>query len=112
MTIEKFLQKAVLLGVSVKVESGDILLQGRKIAVDSLVEEANNYKIALLQASKEKQPYINARDDLIIPLDSDAKYHYWAAGQSLNVTLTELKASREIWNRYVSWVPYWQDVDK
>lgn len=112
MTLEAFLQKAQSLGVTVTVKEGEVSLKGRRAAVASISAEAAHYKTALLQANREKTPYIDARGDLIIPSYGDAKYHYWARGQNLEATLTELKAPRDIWNRYVSWVPYWQDTNK
>lgn len=36
------------------------------------------------------RPSINKRRELIIPFDSDRRYHYWAGGQSVAATLREL----------------------
>ena len=48
------------------------------------------------------RPYLNAHGELIIPFESDPKYHYWkSGGQRLAVTLLELNASAEVWQRYV-----------
>jgi hypothetical protein len=42
-------------------------------------------------------PYINERGVLIIPFDSDPRFHWWANnGQTILETLQELKASPEI----------------
>jgi len=50
----------------------------------------------------KKKPYIDARGDLIIPFDSEEKYHWWKeGGQSIRETLKELKAPEEVVRRYV-----------
>ena len=47
-------------------------------------------------------PYINNLE-LIIPAEADPKYWWWSpAGQSIAVTLRELKVSEEVWNHYLS----------
>lgn len=52
-------------------------------------------------------PYIKD-SELIIPTNSDPKYHYWAGGQSLVDTLRELRVSREVWSKYTE-RPYWSE---
>ena len=47
------------------------------------------------------RPYINDRGELIIPVNSDPRYHWWAGGQSIAKTLAELDAPPEVWRRYV-----------
>jgi len=46
-------------------------------------------------------PYISSNECLIIPCNSDPKYHYWNGGQSLAETLLELKVAESIWNKYI-----------
>ncbi len=46
-------------------------------------------------------PFINRNADLVIPMDSNRKYHAWRDGQSIFETLRELGASEKITNRYV-----------
>ena len=50
----------------------------------------------------EDFPLLNARDELIIPFNSEAKYHWWAGGQSIAKTLAELNAPPDVWRRYVA----------
>ncbi len=46
-------------------------------------------------------PYINQKDELIIPYDAPPKYRYWQdGGQSIKDTLLEMNASDEIIQRY------------
>lgn len=48
------------------------------------------------------EPYIDANSELVIPFNSDPKYHWWRrCGQSLLETLRELKASDEVVRKYV-----------
>ena len=37
---------------------------------------------------------------LIIPFDSDPKYHWWVSGQSILKTLGELDATKEVFAKY------------
>jgi hypothetical protein len=48
------------------------------------------------------RPHINDRGELIIPLTSDPRFHWWAGGQSIAETLQELNAPSEVWRRYVA----------
>jgi len=41
-----------------------------------------------------RQPYLTPGGDLVIPFDSDPKYHWWKGGQSVKATIAELKAAR------------------
>jgi hypothetical protein len=48
------------------------------------------------------RPHLNGRDELLIPFNSDPKYHWWKpGGQSIAQTLTELNAPAEVWRRYI-----------
>lgn len=47
-------------------------------------------------------PYLDERSTLIIPTDSDPKYHYWKGGQSVVTTLKELNAPLEVIQRFVN----------
>jgi hypothetical protein len=47
------------------------------------------------------EPSINAEGILVIPFDSDPRFHFWKkCGQSEFETLRELKASDEVWRKY------------
>ena len=48
------------------------------------------------------RPYINDRGELIIPSNSNPRYHWWADGQSIAHTLAELNAPPDVWQRYVA----------
>jgi len=50
---------------------------------------------------QEPQPRI-VDGDLIIPVSAPAQYHYWADGQSVVETLTQLNAPLETWERYAA----------
>jgi hypothetical protein len=47
-------------------------------------------------------PYLDERGTLIIPTDSDPKYHYWKGGQSVVITLKELGAPLAVLRRFVN----------
>jgi hypothetical protein len=48
----------------------------------------------------ESIPYVNPEGHMIIPFDSDAKYHYWNGGQPLTETMTELNVTKDIWDKH------------
>lgn len=53
------------------------------------------------RGAKFTEPYINDQGELIIPFDSDPRFHYWKkCGQSIFETLRELKAAPEVWKKY------------
>lgn len=39
---------------------------------------------------RSNKPYIASNGDLVIPFDSDPKYHWWNGGQGVEQTRTEL----------------------
>lgn len=47
-------------------------------------------------------PYLNKHGTLIIPTDSDPKYHYWKGGQSVVTTLKEINAPLAVLRRFVN----------
>jgi len=48
-----------------------------------------------------QKPYITENGELIISSDVDAKYNWWAGGQSIKKTLEELEAPEEVMKRYI-----------
>ena len=45
-------------------------------------------------------PYIDNAGNLVIPINSDARYHYWSGGQHLAETLSEVKVTQGVWEKY------------
>ena len=43
-------------------------------------------------------PYSDNNGGIIIPFNSDQKYHFWNGGQPLSETLMELNAPEDIWS--------------
>jgi len=50
--------------------------------------------------TKKLAPYIHHTGEIIIPFNSDPKYHFWNGGQHLTDTLLELNASEDVWNKH------------
>ena len=48
----------------------------------------------------ENKPFIDKSEILIIPFNCDPKYHWWSGGQSIEDTLKELGASKEVMGKY------------
>jgi hypothetical protein len=40
------------------------------------------------------KPFLEAEDDLVIPVEADSRYHWWNGGQPISVTLRELYEER------------------
>lgn len=47
-------------------------------------------------------PYIDNHGDVVIPFEADPRYFYWAGGQSLKATLTELNLEAKLLAKYSS----------
>ena len=47
-------------------------------------------------------PYLDERGTLIIPTDSDPKYHHWKGGQSVVMTLKEINAPLDVLRQFVN----------
>lgn len=41
------------------------------------------------------RPYLDSEGDLVIPFDSDSRYHWWAGGQSIEETIKEISKGNE-----------------
>lgn len=106
MSASSIIFKAKRLGVVITIKDNALSVRGQKTIVDSMQSEILDHKPELL-AYLDRRPYIDRRGDLIIPFESNPKYHYWADGQELFQTLMELKVCKEIWNRYCPQIPYW-----
>ncbi len=80
--------------------------QGKLVPVFEPVDDLNERMCIMgVNCSPEQtEPYVTSFGVLVIPYNSDKKYHYWNGGQSVCNTLKELGASDEILKRYKS--PY------
>ena len=64
---------------------------------DVLRKTIRTNKRALVVALKQRRaPYLNDREELIIPCDAEPKYRWWAGGQSIRETLRELHAPKRV----------------
>ena len=88
------LTEAELTGKSVDQYSKEQIETLVKLCIESLIPPKEGPFLA---------PYINDDLDLIIPFEADPKYQWWRpCGQSMAVTLREMKVSDEIWDHYLS----------
>ncbi len=79
--------------------------QGKLVPVFEPVDDLNERMCLMGEncAPEEVKPYISAFNTLVIPWNSDPRYHYWKkSGQSILQTLKELEADGEILKRYKS----------
>lgn len=73
------------------------------IRLKKLSEKGNFGPVSVLvEPGQKRQPSIDERGVLIIPHESDEKYHWWAGGQSIAKTLEELNAPPEVLALYLS----------
>ena len=74
----------------------------------TLLEQIKTNKEAVINYLKSEsakpKPYVTSWGTLVIPFDSDRRFHWWNRGLSIKDTLRELGASDEILKRYKS--PY------
>ena len=50
--------------------------------------------------SEKTVPYIDDSGNVVIPFNSDPKYHFWKDGQQLSVTLQEMKTTEDVWKKH------------
>lgn len=50
--------------------------------------------------SDKNIPYIDHNGNIIIPFNTDSKYHFWNGGQHLAVTLRELNLTEDVWKKH------------
>jgi len=50
--------------------------------------------------TSKSSPYIHHTGDIIIPFNSDPKYHFWCGGQHICDTMTELNAPHDVWDKH------------
>jgi len=91
----------------VELRPGDTFKPKYPEAVKSLVAEGKllPVKNALgntSEARDQAKPYLDKNNSLRIPFDSDPQYHWWAGGQSIADTLTELSVPTEVWEKYTN----------
>jgi len=63
---------------------------------DKLAEHKQEIVRILKDIQETNKPYIDKYGVLVIPFDSEPKYHWWAGGQTILETLQELNASPEV----------------
>jgi hypothetical protein len=51
-------------------------------------------------------PFIDNSGSIIVPFNSDPKYHFWNGGQHLSDTLIELNAAEDVWRKHIHQKPY------
>ncbi|MBW2146559.1 MAG: hypothetical protein JRG73_03825 [Deltaproteobacteria bacterium] len=52
------------------------------------------------KTTESEKPSITEQGILIIPFESDPRYHWWNGGQSLDDTLRELQVNGDVIARY------------
>jgi hypothetical protein len=108
VTVESALQTIDQYGGKLDVNTGSLNIPARilekaeiKRAVH-ILKEAGPEKVKAVALRKQEihKPYIGKHGVLIIPFDSEPKYHWWAGGQSVLETLRALNAPAEVIARY------------
>ena len=77
--------------------------QEEKIVKNQDSENAKpcDHSLQIPESMDQPKPYLRPSGELVIPLNSHPKYHYWRGGQNLLETLLELGADEETIRRYV-----------
>jgi hypothetical protein len=90
-------------GLTLELIDDHLVLRGE--IVDTLTLEKIKDNKGLLKEYLKSQdgtdkPYVARDGELVIPFDSDPRYHYWNGGQSIDATLKELGAGEKIAAKY------------
>ena len=99
---QELIRKIEKAGGSVRLKDGDRLrIEAPRGSLTSEIKDALTLsKKEIIKELKDTQeanrPYIDKQGVLVVPFDSEPRYHWWAGGQSVLETLRELKASLEI----------------
>ena len=93
MTAEGLVAKVIITGGGFKVKGSSLEYNiAEKIYSENLKEEIRKYKAEIIRII-QPLPYIDFKNDLVIPFASDPKYHYWKED---GMKLTEIeKEARE-----------------
>ena len=77
-----------------------IKVLGKRALPEALQVELKGYKSELLGMLSEKKdrrkPFLDGKEALVIPFDSEVKYHWWKGGQSIAKTLLEIMVSDDV----------------
>ena len=100
--VQGLIQKIEKVGGSIQLKYGDRLrIEAPRGSLTSKIKDALTLsKKEIIKELKDTQeanePYINDHGVLVIPFDSEPKYHWWAGGQTIIETLRELRAPNEV----------------
>ena len=91
--------------ISLDTDCATLRIEAPKGALtDQIKDKLAEHKQEILRRLKDiraaNQPHINERGVLVIPFESERKYHWWAGGQSIIETLQELKAPPKVIAKY------------
>jgi len=104
--VQELLQEIEKVGGSIPLQDGDWLrMEAPRGSLTSEIKDAltlSKKKIIkeLKDTQKANEPYIDKYGVLVIPFNSEPKYHWWADGQPILETLRELKAPNEMIAKY------------
>jgi hypothetical protein len=100
--VQDLIQEIQKVGGSIQLKDGDRLrIEAPKGSLTSDIKYAVTLnKKEIIKEIKDTQefnkPYIDKYGVLVIPFQSNPKYHWWAGGQTILETLRELKAPNEV----------------
>ena len=100
--VQELIHKIQKVGGSIQLKDGDRLrIEAPRGSLTSEIKNALTLsKKEIIEELKDIQkvnrPYVDKHSVLVIPFDSDPKYHWWAGGQSVLKTLRELRAPKEV----------------
>ena len=103
MRTENIIETVQATGGQLALVNGELMGKHLEPATREIVRK-HKAKIIELLSRRKPQPYIKKNGELVIPFDCDAKYKWWAGGQSVRETLTELNASPEVLCKYIDTV--------
>jgi hypothetical protein len=100
--VQELIREIEKVGGSIQLKNGDRLrIEAPKGSLTSEIKDALTLsKKEIIKELKDTQeankPYIDRYGVLVIPFNSEPKYHWWAGGQTILETLRELRAPKEV----------------
>jgi len=100
MTLQQLFSDLDRFGIQIAVEDGELRCRGKGEPMPAtLMGELKEQKEAVIHYLEESHanpdsglPYLNKSDDLVIPFNSDKRYHWWrSGGMSIRETKGQLK---------------------
>ena len=103
--VQELIREIEKVGGSVQLKDGGLRIEAPKgTLTDDMKSALTVHKQDILQTLRNiretNRPYIDEQGVLVVPFDSEPRFHWWAGGQPIIETLKELDAPDEVFAMY------------